>query len=81
MLKILLVIGGVWFSFAVVFVLAMAAAAKKPIPPETVVTESAPAAAPEPILADTRNSSDQPARHAGPSKRRVGWQVSKPARA
>jgi len=71
MLKILLMIGGVWFSLAFLFVVALAAAGAKPMPSaeSTQVHEAVPAAEPE-----TNETSPAP-------RRKHRWQIWKPARA
>jgi hypothetical protein len=78
MLKILLVIGGVWFSFAFVFVLALAAGAKKSIPPETAASESVATTA-APIVPEIASVLE--ARASRPPQRRPRWRVGKPVRA
>jgi len=73
MLKILLVVGGVWISFAFLFVLALAAAGAKSIPPEMVEAPD-PSVSPDPQLAE----STSPSR---PARRKMRWRISKAMRA
>jgi hypothetical protein len=68
MIKILLVIGGVWFSLAFLFVFALVAAARKSLPPENVAT-------PAVLPAEATASEKQP--FAKPHRRKLWWPIRK----
>ena len=74
MLKILLVVGGVWISLAFVFVFALAAASARSIPPQEVSQVPSSVAAPEaPQVQSTSPALSQ-------RRRKIPWQLWKPAR-
>lgn len=70
MIKILLVIGGVWFSLAFLFVFALVAAARKSIPPDDVAASAV-------LPANVTAPETQPV--ASARRRKSWWFVRKPA--
>jgi hypothetical protein len=73
MLKILLLLGGVWFSLAFLFVLALVAAAGKSVPqPDSIESPRAISAT------ESQAGTSVPAQSGG---RKFRWQIWKPVRA
>ena len=62
MLKILLVVGGVWFSLAFLFVVALAAAGAKSIPSTATVKAAGAVTDPEPQAAGADSTARPPRR-------------------